>query len=132
MRQTDVNNSIEDFNDFFTLVMASTAAAVNSLDVSSAEIAHREIKVSKSRTAPFPKDKSVTVLCIFPLVECHDEARTCFSYNFSSSKALVFHGNVMTKKRSRLTCDDVEELVYLHKVCPQLREWGTVKKMHLK
>jgi len=73
MRQTDVNNSIEDVNDFYTLVMASTAAAVNSLDVSSAEIAHREIKVSKSRTAPFPKDKNpldkwrVTVLCIFSL-----------------------------------------------------------------
>jgi len=39
---TDVNDSIEDVNDF--LVMASAAAAVNSLDLSSAEIADREIK----------------------------------------------------------------------------------------
>jgi len=39
---TDVNNSIEDVNDF--LVMASAAAVVNSLNLSSAEIADREIK----------------------------------------------------------------------------------------
>jgi len=38
-------------------------------------------------------------------------------------------GNVMTKKRSRLTCDNMEELVYLNEVCPQVREWEAVKKM---
>jgi len=41
-------------------------------------------------------------------------------------------GNVMTKKRSRLTCDNMEELVYLHEVLPQVREWEAVKKMRLK
>jgi len=40
-------------------------------------------------------------------------------------------GNVMTKKRSRLTCDSKEGLVYLHEVWPQVREWETVKKMRL-
>ena len=35
----------------------------------------------------------------------------------------------MTKKRSRLTCDNMEELVYLHEVWSQVREWETVKKM---
>jgi len=39
----DVNNSIEDVKDF--LVTASAAAAVNSLDLSSAEISDREIKI---------------------------------------------------------------------------------------
>jgi len=39
-------------------------------------------------------------------------------------------GNVMTEKRSRLTCDNMEELVCLHEVWPQVREWETVKKMH--
>jgi len=37
-------------------------------------------------------------------------------------------GNVMTKKRSRLTYDNMEELVYLHKVWPQAWEWEAVKK----
>ena len=38
-------------------------------------------------------------------------------------------GNVMTKKRSRLTCDNMEELVYLHEAWPQVWEWEAVKKM---
>jgi len=40
-------------------------------------------------------------------------------------------GNVMSKKRSRLTCDNMEELVFLHEMWPQVREWETVKKMCL-
>ena len=38
--------------------MAFAATAVNSLDLSSAEIADREIKIWKTRTVPFPKDKN--------------------------------------------------------------------------
>jgi len=66
----DTNHLIEDVNDF--LVTASAAAAVNSLDLSSAEIADREIKIWQTRTVPFPKDKNPldeggTVLSIFSL-----------------------------------------------------------------
>jgi len=43
---TDVNDSIEDVNDF--LATASAAAAVNSLELSIAEIADREIKIWKT------------------------------------------------------------------------------------
>jgi len=53
---TDVNDSIEDVNDF--LVTASAATAVNSLELSSAEIADRKIKIWKTRTVPFSKDKN--------------------------------------------------------------------------
>ena len=38
-------------------------------------------------------------------------------------------GNVMTKKRSRLTCDNMEELVYLHEVWPQV--WLQVQERKL-
>ena len=44
-------------------------------------------------------------------------------------RLLSMAGNAMTKKRSRLTCDNMEELVYLHEVWPQ--EWETIKKMRL-
>ena len=37
----------------------------------------------------------------------------------------------MTKKCSRLTCDNMEDLVYLHEVWPQVRERETVNKMRL-
>ena len=53
---TDVNDSIEDVKDF--LVTASATTAVNSLELSSAEIADSEIKIWKTHTVPFPKDKN--------------------------------------------------------------------------
>jgi len=40
-------------------------------------------------------------------------------------------GNVMTKKHSSLTCDNMKELVYLLEVVPQVRDWDAVKKMCL-
>jgi len=53
---TDVNDTIEDVNDF--LITAFAATAVNSLELASAEIADREIKTWKTRTVPFPKNKN--------------------------------------------------------------------------
>ena len=85
---TDVNESVNDF-----LVTASAAAVVNSLELSIAEIADKEIKICKTRTVPFPKDKNpLDEWRPFPLVGCVGEACTCYSCNFSSSRALVFHG----------------------------------------
>ena len=40
-------------------------------------------------------------------------------------------GNIMTKKRTRLSCDHLEELVYLHEVWPKVREWTAIKKARL-
>jgi hypothetical protein len=89
---TDVNDSIEDVIDF--LVMASAAAAVNSLDLSSAEIADREIKTWKTLSQGQEFSGRVALRCCasFPLVGSVGEACTCYSCNFSSSRALVFHG----------------------------------------
>ena len=110
-----------DVND--SLVTASAAAAVNSLELSSAEIADSEIKIWKTRTVPFPKDKNSLdewrrgVVHLFPwwgvLVR-----RVLAIPATSTTPERLFStaGNVMTQKRSRLTCDNMEELVYLHKV----------------
>jgi len=133
---TDVNDSIEDVNDF--LVTASAAAAVNSLELSSAEIADREIKIWKTRTVPFPKDKNPLdewrrgVVYLFPWLGVL--ARRVLAIPATSAapeRLFSTAGNVMTKKRSRLMCDNMEELVYLHEVWPQVREWEAVKKMRL-
>jgi len=40
-------------------------------------------------------------------------------------------GNIMTKKRDRLSCDHLEELMYLHEVWPKVREWTAIKKARL-
>jgi len=40
-------------------------------------------------------------------------------------------GNIMTKKRARLSCDHLEELMYLYEVWPKVREWTAIKKARL-
>jgi len=116
----DISNSIEDVNDF--LVTPSTADAVNSLDLSSAEIADREgdqdIKDSHrplSQGQENPLDKCAVHL--FPWLGVM--ARRVLAFPASSAapeRLFSTAGNVMTKKRSRLKCDNMEELVYLHEV----------------
>jgi len=135
---TDVNDSIEDVIDF--LVMASAAAAaVNSLYLSSAEIAYGEIKIWKTRTVPFPKDKNPLdkwrrgTAYLFPWLGVLPRRVLAIPATSAVPERLFSTaGNVMTKKRSRLTCDNMKELFYLHEVRPQVREWETirVKKMH--
>ena len=40
-------------------------------------------------------------------------------------------GIFMTKKQARLTCDHLEELMFLHEVWPKVREWTAIKKARL-
>jgi len=94
---------------------------VNSLDLSSAEIADREIKIWTTRTVPFPKDKNpLDEWCrgvghSFPWLGVL--ARRVLDIPATSAgpeRLFSTAGSVMTKKRSRLMCDNMEELVYLH------------------
>jgi len=39
-------------------------------------------------------------------------------------------GNTMTKKRCSLSCDHLEECVYLHEAFTQVRKWAEDKKVH--
>jgi len=133
---SDINDSIEDVNDF--LVTGSATADVNSLELSSAEIADREIKIRKTRTIPFPKDKN-------PLDEWRRGAVHLFPwFGVLARRVLAIlttlaapgrlfstAGNVMTKKHSSLTCDNMKESVYFHEVWPQVWDWEAVKKMRL-
>ena len=83
MRQ--LTDSIEDVNDF--LVTGSATAAVNSPDLSSAEMADREIKIKKNvedshRSLSQGQESSgrVASRCCasFPLIGCVGEACTFF------------------------------------------------------
>ena len=85
---------------------------------------------------PFPRTRilstgGVAVMCIFSLDwVCWRGVYLLFQQlQQLPSACLPRQGNVTTKKRSSLTCDNMEELVYLHEVCPQVWEWETVKKM---
>jgi len=133
---TDVNDSIEDVNDY--LVTASAAAAKNLLDLSSAEVADREIKIWKTRTVPFPTDKNPLdewccgAVHLFPWLGVLVRRVLAIPATSTVPERLFFTaGNVMNEKRSRLTCEHMEELVYLHEVWPQVRKWEVVKKIRL-
>ena len=131
---TDVNDPIEDVNDF--LFTVSTTVTVMSLDLSSAEIADRKIKIGKTRTFPFPKDKNPLDewrrINVYLLPWLGVLARRVLSIPATSGapqRLFSTAGNVNAKKHSRLTCDNMKELVYLHEVWSQVREWEVVKKM---
>jgi len=124
---TDVNDSIEDVNDF--LVTVSAATVVNSLELSSAEIAVREIKIWKTRTVPFPEDENPLdewrrgTVSLFPWLGVL--ARRVLAIPVTSAapeRLFSTAGKVMAEKRLRLMCDNMKELVYLQEVCPQVRE----------
>jgi len=89
---------------------------VNSLDLSSAEIADRQIKIWKSRTVPFPKDKNPldvwrrSAVHLFPWLGVL--ARRVLAIPATSAapeRLFSTASNVMTKKCSCLTCDNMEE-----------------------
>jgi len=83
-----------------------------------AQIVDREIKIWKTRTIPFPKDKN-------PLDEWHRSAVHLFPWlvvlvrcilaipaTSAAPKRLFYSADdVMTKKRSRLTCDNMMMMI---------------------
>ena len=82
-------------------------------------------KIWKTRTIPFPKDKNpldewrhgAVHLSSLPWLGVLERRVLAIPATSTAHERLFSTaGNVMTKKRSRLTCDNMEELVYLHDV----------------
>ena len=115
----------------------STAAAslTTPLHLTSVEIARREIQVWKSRTIQLPKTSNPVTEWrrgekIFPCLSLL--ARRVLAIPATSAapeRLFSTSGNTMTKKRCSLSCDNLEECVYLHEVWPQVRKWTTDKKV---
>ena len=113
---------------------------MNSLDLSSAEIANRDIKIWKTRTVPFHKNKNpldewrldAVYLQVIPWLGVMAKRVLAIPTTSAAPERLFSTaGIVMTKKRSRFMCDNMEELVYPHEVLLQVREWEAVNKMRL-
>jgi len=97
-------------------------------------------KIWKTCTVPFPKDKNpldewrrgAVHLSSLPWLGVLARRGLAIPVTSTVHESLFSTvGNVMTKKRSRFTCDNTEELVYLHWGWPQVRDWEAVKKMRL-
>jgi len=117
--------------------MSTAAASLNtSLHLKSVEIARREIQVWKSWTIPLPKTsnplkewrRGVKIFPWLSLLARHVLAIPATSA--APERLFSTSGNTMTKKRCSLSCDHLEECVYLHEVCSQVRKWAADKKIH--
>jgi len=117
--------------------MSTTAASLTTpLHLTNVEIASREIQVWKSLTIPLPQTSN-------PLKEwCHGVkifpwlsllARRVLAIPATSAapeRLFPTSGNTMTKKWCILSCDHLEECVYLHEAWTQVRKWAADKKVH--
>ena len=79
------------------------------------------LPIWKTRTVPFPKDKNPLdewrrgVVHLYPwLGVLAGRVLPIPATSEGPERLFSKAGNVMTKKRSRLTCDNMEELVYVH------------------
>jgi len=117
--------------------MSTGAASLTTqLHLTGVEIARREIQVWKSRNIPLPKTfnplkewrRGVKIFPWFSLL-----ARRVLAIPATSAapeRLFSTSGNSMTKKWCSLSCDHLEECVYLHEVWTQDRKWAADKKVH--
>jgi len=116
----------------------STAAAslTTPLHLTSVEIARREIEVWKSQTIPLPQTSN-------PLKEWRRGVKIFPWLSLLAWRVLVIPatsaaperpfptlGNTMSKKWCSLSCDHLEECVYLHEAWTQVLKWDADKQVH--
>jgi hypothetical protein len=116
---------------------AASSATSRPLNKSSSDIADEEIALWRMRLQELPSHKN-------PLTELRRASSVVPWIALLGRKVLAVPatsaapermfsaaGNIMTKKRARLSCDHLEELMYLHEVWPKVREWTAIKKARL-
>jgi len=117
--------------DWFATASSASSCPVNK---SSFDIANEEITLWRMRLQALPSHKN-------PLTELRRTSsvvpwiallgRKVFvlaATSAVSERMFSAAGNMMTKKRARLTCDHLQELMYLHEVWLKEREWTAIKK----
>jgi len=116
--------------------MSTAAAALTTpLHLMSVKIAKREIEVWKSQTLPLPKTSNPLRewrggVQIFPWLSLLAQY-VLATPDISAPPERLFStsGNTTTKKRCSLSCDNLEECVYLHETLPQVCKWAADKKV---
>ena len=114
-------------NSTLDFMSTAVAALTTPLHLTSVEIARREIQIWKSLTIPLPKTSNPLKEWrrgekIFPWLSLL--ARRVLAIPATSAapeRLFSTSGNTMTKKRCSLSCDHLEECVYLHSVRPDLK-----------
>jgi len=116
--------------------MSTAAVALTTpLHLTKVKIARREIEVGKSQTLPLPQTSNPLrewrrSVKIFPWLSLLAQRVLAIPATSDSPERLFStSGNTMTKKRCSLSCDNLEECVYLHEAWPQVRKCAADKKV---
>ena len=128
---------VTDDGELVDWLAAASLASSCPVNKSSSDVADEEIDLWRMRLQALPSHKN-------PLTEMRRASsvvpwitllgRKVLSVPATSAvpeRMFSSPGNIMTKKRARLSCDHLEELMYLHEVWPKVREWTTIKKARL-
>ena len=116
---------------------SSSSASSRPFNKSSSDIINGEITLWRMRLQELPSHKNpLTALrrasSVVPWIALLDRKVLAVPATSAAPERMFSAvGNIMTKKRARLSCDHLEELMYLYEVWPKVREWTVIKKARL-
>ena len=111
---------------------AASSASSRPLNKSSSDIADEEIALWRMRLQELPSHKNpLTELrgasLVVPWIALLDRKVLAVPATSAAPERMFSApGNIMTKKRARLSCDHLEESMYQHEVWPKVREWMAI------
>ena len=118
-------------------LVAVSSASSRPLNKSSSDIADEEIALWRMRLQDLPSHRNPLnelrrTSSVVPWIALLGRKVLALPATSAAPKRMFFSaGNIMTKKRARLSCDHLEELMHLHEVWPKVREWTAIKNPRL-
>jgi len=116
---------------------AASSASSRPLNKSSSDIANEEIALWRMRLQELPSHKNPLnefrrASSVVPWIALLGRKVLAVPATSAAPERIFSSaGNIMTKKRARLSCDHLEELMYLDEVWPKVRKWTAIKKARL-
>ena len=114
---------------------AASSESSRPLNKSSSDTADEEIALWRMRLQELPSHKNpLTELrrasSVFPWIALLGRKVLAVPATSAAPERMFSSaGDIMTEKRARLSCDHLEELMYLHEIWPKVREWTKSRRL---
>jgi len=123
-----------EFGDWFTPVSWASSHPLNksSSDITNEEIALWRMRLQELKSHKNPLNELRRASSVVPWIALLGRKVLAIPATSAAPKRIFSPaGNIMTQKRARSSCDQLEELMYLHEVWLKVREWTAIKKARL-